>query len=221
MIFNESDTEDKNIEKIIDESKLYFSKLHLKKDNNIFYDGNSGINFYLIKNGFASLDYSLSNGQHHIVQFNGPGDIIGLEGWSRGRHYLNAKALTDIDLCCLRVTDLHQAMLKNYDLFTRMEDLRTKFFLSNQEHNFSLSNHSALQKLAFFLFNWRMRFNPKSDSGDLLKLPMSRMDITNHLGITTETLSRSFGYLENKKLIHVNNRYIRFLNIKDLTRMFL
>lgn len=205
------------IEKIINLFKLPFFKLKFEKNENIFYEGKNEANVYYIKSGYSSLEYSRPNGQHHIVQFNCPGEIIGVDGWSHGRHYLNANTLSEMELWCLKIKDIHQAMDLNQELYKIINNVLIEFYLSNQDHIFSLSVHSAQQKLAFFLIS----FYTKTNSIDNISLPMNRIDLTNHLGMTAETLSRSFSDLENRGLIFVKNRKINFLNIKNLQQLIL
>ena len=211
------DIEPQKIEKLINLIKLPFHKLKLKKNENIFFDGKNELSIYYIKSGYSSLEYSRSNGQHHIIQFNCPGEIIGVDGWSHGLHYLNANALSEMELWCLKIKDTQQAMEFNQEFYKTIHNALIKFYLSNQDHIFSLGIHSAQQKLAFFLLN----FYTKTSSIDNISLPMNRIDLTNHLGMTSETLSRSFSDLENRGLIFVKNRKISFLNIKNLQQLIL
>ena len=53
---------------------------------------------------------------------------------------------------------------------------------------------------------------------DTLRLPMSREDLRSYLGVTIETLSRSFTYLENNGFIRVKNREIIFIDSSGLER---
>ncbi len=51
---------------------------------------------------------------------------------------------------------------------------------------------------------------------DTITLPMNREELRSYLGMTLETLSRCFTYLERKGYILVRNRVITFLEPEKL-----
>ena len=67
-----------------------------------------------------------------------------------------------------------------------------------QNHMLLLGRKSALEKIATFLLDIGARVSEDDDSVDL---PMSRMDIADHLGLTIETVSRSLTQLERQGVI--------------------
>jgi CRP/FNR family nitrogen fixation transcriptional regulator len=58
---------------------------------------------------------------------------------------------------------------------------------------------SALEKIATFLLDLSARL---SENGQL-DLPMSRIDIADHLGLTIETVSRTLTQLERQQVIEL------------------
>jgi CRP/FNR family transcriptional regulator, nitrogen fixation regulation protein len=66
-----------------------------------------------------------------------------------------------------------------------------------QNHMLLLGRKSALEKIATFLLDMAERTADDST----LDLPMSRTDIADHLGLTIETVSRSFTQLERQGII--------------------
>ena len=85
-----------------------------------------------------------------------------------------------------------------------------------QEHLFSLANHNSEQKLAYFLIAYQSRLHKLKLQVNTIKLPMNREDLTSYLGMTSETLSRAFSYLEKGQYIQVRNRMISNVNYKKL-----
>jgi CRP/FNR family nitrogen fixation transcriptional regulator len=68
-----------------------------------------------------------------------------------------------------------------------------------QNHMLLLGRKSALEKIATFLLDLAER----TAHGDAVDLPMSRSDIADHLGLTIETVSRSFTQLERQGVIEL------------------
>lgn len=221
MVPLKNDCEKQSIEKIIQKSKIYIRKLFVKEGGNIFYDGDDRSSIHYIKSGYISLEYSRSNGLHHIIQFSCPGEFIGLDSWLSSKHYLNAKAISNSELWSLSIKDVHQVIETDHELCEILDKVNDKFCIANQDHILSLSIHNAEQRLAFFLLNFFIKFKDNNSFTNEIILPMSRIDLTNHLGMTAETLSRSFAILEKKKLILVKNRKINCSNFEKLEQVLL
>jgi CRP/FNR family transcriptional regulator len=66
-----------------------------------------------------------------------------------------------------------------------------------------LGRRAADEKLASFLLAWRQRRLSLNGASDLVPLPMSRQDIADYLGLTIETVSRTFTKLERHGAIEI------------------
>ena len=66
-----------------------------------------------------------------------------------------------------------------------------------------LGRRSADEKVATFLVGWRDRLQRSGDPSSLVPLPMSRQDIADYLGLTIETVSRTFAELERDGVIEI------------------
>jgi len=66
-----------------------------------------------------------------------------------------------------------------------------------------LGRRSAEEKVATFLVGWRDRLIALRGGSDVVPLPMSRQDIADYLGLTIETVSRTFTKLEREGIIEI------------------
>lgn len=64
-----------------------------------------------------------------------------------------------------------------------------------------LGRKSAAERVASFLFVITERFGEDREGGRQITLPMCRSDIADFLGLTTETVSRSFTALRKSGVI--------------------
>jgi len=66
-----------------------------------------------------------------------------------------------------------------------------------------LGRRSAEEKVATFLIGWRDRLARLGGPNRMVALPMSRQDIADFLGLTIETVSRTFTKLEREGVIDI------------------
>lgn len=78
-----------------------------------------------------------------------------------------------------------------------------------------LGRASAAQKLAYFLIDFACRVS----AGRRIELPMSRTDIGDFLGLSSETVSRTFTALRRVGLIATHGRNVTLLDPGALRRM--
>jgi CRP/FNR family transcriptional regulator len=79
-----------------------------------------------------------------------------------------------------------------------------------------LSKKNAEQRVATFITNLSTRFKRRGYSPYTFRLPMSRNEIGNYLGLAVETVSRVFTRFQNSELIAVNGKEVHILNMDDL-----
>ena len=74
-------------------------------------------------------------------------------------------------------------------------------------------------RVANLLVNIASRFHVRGFSATQFNLSMSRQDIANYLGLTLETVSRCIGHLRVEKVLEVDGRYIRILDMSKLATL--
>jgi len=79
-----------------------------------------------------------------------------------------------------------------------------------------LANKSADERIATFLLRLSNRFKARGFSDLRFRLPMSRNEIGNYLGLTVETVSRVITRMQKSGLIQVENKEIEILQLKEL-----
>ena len=82
-----------------------------------------------------------------------------------------------------------------------------------------LAGNSAHQRLASLLLSISARLARQKLSSTRFRLPMSRGEISNYLGLTVETVSRAFSYFQRKKYLVVNKKEIELLDKPSLERL--
>jgi CRP/FNR family nitrogen fixation transcriptional regulator len=146
------------------------------------------------------------DGRRIVHGFHLPGEIFGLE--HEKLHHCSAEAVRDTRLVQCPVSRLN--LLFDTDNAAAQE-LWTSLLLSRDrtaERFMYVMHGSAFEKLAYFLIDlaWRTQSDVR------IELPMSRYDIADYLGLSSETVSRTFTAFRGRGLISTKGREVRLLS---------
>jgi CRP/FNR family transcriptional regulator len=159
-----------------------------------------------ILSGMLMVSRTGRDGRRQVLSFLFRDNFVGLT--ATDRYFFNVEAVTATRVaCCSRAaftTRLeHDPVAERTFLnmmFRVLEDMLDAVY--------SLGQRTALERLAVFLLylrHWRRLSEHIASDVDpalnTVELPMSREDIADFLGLKKETVSRSFGQLEQRGLI--------------------
>ena len=184
-------------------------RMHFGRDEEVFGEGEASRHVYKVVSGAVRTYRVLSDGRRQIVEFHTPGDVFGLDG--ERCHALGAEAIRETILQVMR----RDAFLQEQGAESAIQALLKKFHRA-QAHMLLLGRHTACERVAAFLLDFRDR----AGGGDAVELPMSRQDIADYLGLTIETVSRTFTQLQAARQIDLAScRRVILLNPAALERI--
>jgi len=82
-----------------------------------------------------------------------------------------------------------------------------------------LSKNSADERVAALMLSISTRYARRKLSATQFRLPMSRVDIGNYLGLTVETVIRVFSRMQKLNIMRVDNKEIEILDPQALRKM--
>lgn len=174
---------------------------------------------YAVRSGFFKA-YEISN--DGIEQVNGfylGGEILGLDAISSGAHPCSAVALDDGEVCEIPF-DALETLVRDIPMLQRQfHRIMSREIADDHSIMRLLSSMGAEQKLAVFLTSLSARFHLLGYSPTSLFLKMSREEIGNYLGLTLETVSRTFRKLQDDGLLEVQRRHIEIRNLGALQHL--
>jgi CRP-like cAMP-binding protein len=153
---------------------------------------------YEVAHGAVRTVKVLTDGRRKVVGFCFAGDIFGLE--EGNDHSLSAEAVVDSAVRVIKRRALIR--MSGYD-----RELARQLLIATSHEIARVHNHAlmliknAQERVGSFL----LEMGERIAIGDLIVLPMSRQDIADHLGVTIETVSRTFTQLENASAIALPN----------------
>ncbi len=147
---------------------------------------------YAVRTGaLKSLSVS-EDGEEQITAFHLPGELVGLDAISFGTHPSTACALETTSICEIPFEALEGLAEGIPGLQRQLLRIMSKEIFSEQEMLHALARRTAEQRLAILLISLSDRFSRRGLSATRFRLPMSRHELSNYLGLAPETMSRLF-----------------------------
>jgi CRP/FNR family transcriptional regulator, anaerobic regulatory protein len=171
---------------------------------------------YAVRAGSFRTYYLAEDGREKVLGFHLPGELLGFDGLGSGRHRCTADALETASVCELPVEQLQELADRLPSLNHQLYRLMSQEIAHDQEIMLLLSDKNAQERLATFLLNLAQRFAERGFSAGEFHLSMSRQNIANYLGLTLETVSRTFSHFQKDGLLSVERRHVRLLDKQGL-----
>jgi CRP/FNR family transcriptional regulator len=159
---------------------------------------------FVVTEGMLKLYKLMADGRRQVVGFMVPGDFLGL---AFGRlHVYSAEAVTAVALCRFDRSRFLELLDDCPSLEMEILQRTATELAAAQEQMLLLGRKTATERIATFILCMvrRLRLPPGAPVG----LPMSRADIADYLGLTVETVSRTFSALRRKSLIGQPERHL-------------
>jgi CRP/FNR family transcriptional regulator len=156
--------------------------------------------FYVMQ-GELKLYKLTPDGRRQVIAFLGEGEFI---GFACGDEYsYSAEALTPVVVGRLPRLRLEQMAGESSALAARLFASARRELAFAHDQLLVLGRMTPLEKLASFLMRLAECEGRRGGDPEHLSLPMSRLDIADHLGLTIETVSRCFTKLRKLGIIQL------------------
>ncbi len=190
----------------------------------IMHEGDTPDFFANVLDGVIKLTKTMSDGRQHIVGLLFPADFLGRT--MRSDSPYRAEAATSVELCQFPRADFERLMQRYPDMQTRLLEQTLDELDACHDWTLLLGRKNAGERVASFLLMIARRArevgcnaDPKSDTA-AFNLPMSRSDMADYLGLTTESVSRQFTKMKREDVIRLHgNREIEVPSMGRLLKM--
>ncbi|WP_414653732.1 helix-turn-helix domain-containing protein [Geminicoccus sp.] len=156
---------------------------------------------YTLTSGMLRLYTMLPDGRRQITAFLLPGDYLGLG--DEDVHDQTAEAVVDCSLCGFTVGEMEKLMDRYPRLRQRLHQMTRIALRQARDSQMILGRLAPVEKVASFLLVLSARAAEHGGALNPVHLPMTRTDIADYLGLTIETVSRSFTKLRVQGLIRL------------------
>ena len=167
----------------------------------VFFEGDGNTYLFNVVSGAVRLSKLLSDGRRQVTGFLFASDFLGLS--VADSYAYTAEALTDTSLCRFD----RAKFIKLLDRFPKLEyrllELASNELVEAQAHMVMLGQKRTMEKVSATLVHLMNRLGRKYDDGIIIDLPMSRTDLAEYAGVSTETVSRCFTRLRKLGIIRL------------------
>ena len=182
----------------------------------VFREGDLISYFSYLKSGLVKLFKSDQAGKDQIITIAGPYDFVSLLGvFSDTRHSYSVSVLEDSVLCCIDIESMKEIALRNpgfsMSLMERVGAASTRIIHEGLE----IRKRNTHGKVAYIL----LKFCNEIYGECIFDLPVSRREIAENIGTTTENVIRTLSEFRKEKLIRINGKEIEVLNPAALERI--
>lgn len=161
----------------------------------VFWEDDDSASVYEVVEGVLRLCRLTPDGRRGITGFAYPGDLIGLG--TAERYADTAEAVTQATLRRHSRREVLARSSRSPEASEQLFRLMSEALSAAQSRVMVLSRMSAVERVAYFL----LEVARKAGTERHVRLPVSRTDIADYLGMTIETVSRTLTRLKQAGLI--------------------
>lgn len=188
--------------------------LHARES--VFSCGDKFTAVYAVRSGSIKTFCIDDDGREQVTGFYLPGEIFGWDGLAEDHYQNTAIALETTSICEIPYEQLELLGVSIPTIQKHVMKLISREINSDQRLIALLAGNSAHQRLASLLLSISDRLSQQKLSSTRFRLPMSRGEISNYLGLTVETVSRAFSHFRKMNYLKVNKKEIELIDIPGL-----
>lgn len=179
-------------------------------------DGDPTESYFLVIRGMFRAVKFTRDGRRQVFAFYMPGDICGLE--PDAVHKLSIEAVDAAAMAVLPRRVCRVRMNDDVRLNAALFDGATRALTLSIDHMMMIGRSSAEERLAWFLIMFSAR--SAGSEGNVLDLAMQRQDIADYLGLTIETVSRTFTLFRDRGFLKLpRKRRVEIVRPDALARL--
>jgi CRP-like cAMP-binding protein len=197
----------------------YVSLTSYRRNEYVFKEGDKPSGFLMLVTGKIKIFKEGVGGREQIIRMSKPMGIIGYRAlFAEENHIASAVTLEDSVIASVPMDFILNRALKNSEFSLRLiRKLAMELGFSNSR-TVTLTQKHIRGRLAESLILLAEKYGFEND-GTTLKVYMSREDIANLSNMTTSNAIRTLSTFANEKLITIDGRKIKVLDIYKLERI--
>lgn len=189
-----------------------------KKGQYVFAENSYPMGLYCINTGKIKLFITGHDGKEQILRFAKEGNIIGYRALLCDEPYhCSAIVIEDTSLCFIPKNTFLSLLEQNAQLSLSLIKLLGTNLKEAEQHIVSMSQKNVRERVAEALLFFKAVYGMESDQ-KTIQIKLSREEIADYVGTSTETAIRFLSELNSDKIIATEGKKIRILDLARLQR---
>lgn len=182
-----------------------------KRGSIIYQEGNRMNGFYCVQKGIIKIYKTGFDGKEQIIRFAQPGDLIGYRSVISNEPACTTTAvLEECILCHIPTVILLNLVKTNGNFAVELLKLTCKELGEANAYITDIAQKTVKERLAEIILHLNDEFG--DDAHGILKISLTREELSNIVGTATESIIRLLSEFKNKQLIELNGRKIKILD---------
>lgn len=192
------------------------SQFKFAKGENIFEAGETLNDFVYLKNGLLKYYTVLPNGKNQILSIAKPYDTVSLlTVFNKNKSMYHVSALEDSTLCYIPIEQITSIVKKNGDFALDFLMKLSEASNSVLAQQLLIKSKNLSGRIALVL----LRFANEIYNNNTFELPISRSEIAEMIGMTSENVIRAMSDLRKDNIIEISGKQIKIIDPKKLEQI--
>jgi CRP-like cAMP-binding protein len=188
-----------------------------KKGSIIYREGSRLTGFYCVTRGIIKIFKTGMDGKEQIIRFAKRGEIIAYRSLlSQELACTTSKVIEEAVLCHIPYQTLIYLIQNNWEFSHHMLQIVCKELREANDFITDIAQKTVRERLAEILLLLKDSF--ELDQAKTLQISLTREELANMIGTATESVIRLLSEFKQDKLIELQGRKIKLLNIPALTK---
>ena len=174
---------------------------------------------YIVNAGICKSVTLTADGREQVVELHLKGDWLGLGAIAGGCYEAEAIAMDTSEIWSVSYPELLAAGQRTPELMHQLHVAMSRALSRKRNALLSICTLPADARVAEFLRWWAAALDQRGMRNDHVRLPMSRAEIGNYLGMTLESVSRALSRLERNNVIRFAGSSRRDIEIPTMAAL--
>ncbi|MBZ0327729.1 MAG: Crp/Fnr family transcriptional regulator [Altibacter sp.] len=182
----------------------------------IFHEGSRGNGLYCVYKGKVKVYKSGEKGKEQIIRLAKEGEVLGYRSLLSNELYsASAAVIEDSVVCFISKGQFLEVLKQNSELSLETLQLLSRDLRESEKKIVNITQKTVVERIAESLLVLKEKFGLDQD-GKTLNATLSRREIGNLAGVSTETTIRTLSELNKTDILNLNGKQIEFLNVNKL-----
>lgn len=196
-----------------------FSAAHHHADETIYHQDERATMLRVVVHGAVKLVRHTMDGKDVLLDMLQPGEYFGNLSTTTGEAVYSetARAQTDVCILSIRMSDFRSLLNEYPKVAVAVLDITADRLQSSREKIRHLTTLTVKKRIAHILVMLSEKFGEQRAQGLLLQLPLSRKDLADMAGTSSETASRIMSDLKDGDIIKTGRQWVSISDMDTLT----